>query len=168
MGEPTLRRATGDDVPALRELAVNAFAKYVDRIGRAPAPMVADYAKLLDTSRVWVLVTVDDDVDGGRLLGLLVTQARPDHLLLDTMAVEPAAQGAGHGRRLLRRADQDAHEQGLDEIRLYTNEAMTENLDFYPRQGYRETGRRLEDGFRRVYFAKTPATGRTPGVCSTQ
>ncbi len=31
---------------------------------------------------------------------------------------------------------------------------MHENLRFYPRLGYREVGRRLEDGFRRVYFSK--------------
>jgi hypothetical protein len=31
---------------------------------------------------------------------------------------------------------------------------MTENLAFYPRLGYREVGRVVEDGFRRVYFAK--------------
>jgi N-acetylglutamate synthase-like GNAT family acetyltransferase len=150
MGKPTLRRATGEDVIRITELAASAFTKYVDRIGRAPAPMNADYAKLLGTARIWVIVE-----DDGKLVGLLVTQARSDHLLLDTIAVEPAAQGAGHGRRLLERADQDAHEQGLDEIRLCTNEAMTENLAFYPCQGYRETRRAVEDGYRRVFFAKT-------------
>ncbi|MET0897149.1 MAG: GNAT family N-acetyltransferase [Mycobacterium sp.] len=155
MGEPTLRRATSDDVKAVAELATSAFTKYVDRIGRPPAPMVADYAELLGTSRVWILTAADADDD--QLVGLLVTQARSDHLLLHTMAVEPAAQGAGHGQRLLQRADQDAVEQGRSEIRLYTNEAMTENLDFYPRRGYRETGRRLEDGYRRVFFVKNLA-----------
>ena len=40
-------------------------------------------------------------------------------------------------------------------MRLYTNEAMTENLSFYPRHGYRETGRAVQDGFRRVFFSKT-------------
>ncbi len=56
---------------------------------------------------------------------------------------------------LLERAERDAVELGLTEVRLYTNEAMTENLTFYPRHGYRETGRALQDGFRRVYFSKT-------------
>lgn len=155
MSQTTLRRATGDDVAALRELATLAFAKYVDRIGRPPAPMIADYAELLGTSRVWVLAIDDDDHAGGRLAGMLVTQANSDHLYLDSIAVDPDAQGAGYGRHLLRRAEQDACEQGLAEIRLCTNEAMTENLDFYPRQGYREVGRGLEDGYRRVFYSKT-------------
>jgi hypothetical protein len=37
---------------------------------------------------------------------------------------------------------------------LCTNAAMTENLDFYPRRGFHETGRGVQDGFHRVFFAK--------------
>jgi hypothetical protein len=43
---------------------------------------------------------------------------------------------------------------GLPEVRLYTNEAMTENLDYYPRRGYRETHRATQNGYRRVFFSK--------------
>jgi hypothetical protein len=43
---------------------------------------------------------------------------------------------------------------GLPEIRLYTNEAMTENLGYYPRRGYRETHRATQNGYRRVFFSK--------------
>jgi hypothetical protein len=31
---------------------------------------------------------------------------------------------------------------------------MVENLALYPRLGYREDGRRVEDGFDRVFFSK--------------
>ncbi|WP_242456153.1 GNAT family N-acetyltransferase [Mycolicibacterium sp. P1-18] len=155
MSQSRPRRATRDDVDGIVRLVTSAFGKYVDRIGRPPAPMTADYAELLETSRVWV---VDDGED---IVGVLVTQARPDHLLLDVVAVAPTAQGGGHGRALLALADQDAREQGLAEIRLCTNEAMTENLEFYPRRGFRETGRAVQDGFHRVFFAK-PVTGAPP------
>jgi N-acetylglutamate synthase-like GNAT family acetyltransferase len=148
MGEPLLRSATASDVGGINGLVVAAFGKYVERIGRPPAPMTADYAKLLHTSRVWVVE------DAGDIVGVLVTQAMPDHLLLDAIAVAPDAQGGGHGRRLLERADQDALEQQLVEIRLCTNEAMTENLAFYPRRGFRETGRGIQDGYHRVFFTK--------------
>jgi len=80
-----------------------------------------------------------------------VTEDRGDHLLLETVAVAPGSQGKGYGRLLLDRAERDALELDHSEVRLYTNEAMTENLTFYPRHGYRETGR----GFRRVFFSKT-------------
>lgn len=110
--------------------------------------MTADYAAALTHSRVWVLL--GDDA----LVGALVTEDREDHLLLETVAVAPTAQRSGYGALLLDRAERDAAELGLPEVRLYTNEAMTENLTFYPRHGCRETGRAVEDGFRRVYFSR--------------
>jgi N-acetylglutamate synthase-like GNAT family acetyltransferase len=116
--------------------------------------MTADYVAALDHSRVWVLVRDD------AIVGTLVTEDRADHLLLETVAVAPTAQGSGYGALLLDRAERDAAELELPEVRLYTNEAMTENLTFYPRHGYRETGRTVEDGFRRVYFSKTVAPQR--------
>jgi len=148
MSESPPRRATHDDVEGIRRLVAAAFGKYVERIGRPPAPMSADYAELLVTSRVWVLD------HGDEIVGVLVTQAQRDHLLLDVVAVAPTAQGGGHGRVLLERADQDAREQGLPEVRLCTNEAMTENLEFYPRRGFHEVSRGVEDGYHRVFFAK--------------
>jgi N-acetylglutamate synthase-like GNAT family acetyltransferase len=144
-----LRRATTADLAEILRLITDAYTKYIERIGRPPAPMTADYAAALRHSRMWVLER------GGEMVGALVTEHRADHLLLETVAVAPSAQGSGYGRLLLERAERDAAELGLTEIRLYTNEAMTENLSFYPRHGYRETGRAVEDGFRRVYFSKT-------------
>lgn len=148
MSEPLLRSATAADVDGITRLVVEAFGRYVERIGKPPAPMTANYAEALRTSRVWVVE------DGPYLVGVLVTQAEPDHLLIDVIAVVPTAQGSGLGRRLLERADRDAVEQGLVEIRLCTNQAMTENLAFYPRRGFHETGRGIQDGYHRVFFAK--------------
>lgn len=51
-------------------------------------------------------------------------------------------------------AESEGRRLQLTEIRLYTNEAMTENLAYYPRHGYTETHRAEQDGFRRVYFRK--------------
>ena len=148
MSEPLLRRATAADAAAVAQLAEAAYGKYVERIGRRPAPMDSDYAALIEDASVWVL-TRDD-----RLLGSLVTIVNDDHLLLDSIAVAPDAQGHGYGALLLRRAEDDAHDAGLAEMRLYTNAAMTENVAMYPRFGYVETHRGGQDGFRRVFFSK--------------
>jgi GNAT superfamily N-acetyltransferase len=91
---------------------------------------------------------------------------RPDHLLLDNVAVAPDAQGMGIGAQLLRLADETAARSGLGEIRLFTNEAMTENLGYYARKGYVETGRGVQDGYRRVFFRKivgSPRNGISAG-----
>ena len=44
---------------------------------------------------------------------------------------------------------------GFDRIELYTNAAMRENIEYYPRLGYKEIGRHEEDGFERVFFRKS-------------
>ena len=142
------RLAEPADALPVTHIAQGAYAHYALRIGRPPAPMGADYAGLIAEGQVWV---AESDC---RLLGLLVLVDRPDHLLLDNIAVGPDAQGRGVGGLLLALAEQQARRRGYGEIRLYTNAAMTENLDYYPRHGYLETHRGEQDGYRRVYFTK--------------
>jgi ribosomal protein S18 acetylase RimI-like enzyme len=148
VADGSIRRATAADLPLIEQLVTDAYGKYAERIGRKPAPMTADYASDLTAARVWVLC------DASAVVGVLVTRAMEGYLLLDNVAVAPAAQGQGFGKMLLRRAEQDALELGLPQVRLYTNAAMTENLRFYPRHGFVETGRAMQDGFDRVFFAK--------------
>jgi N-acetylglutamate synthase-like GNAT family acetyltransferase len=143
-----VRRADASDVDAMRELVQAAYELYVERIGRRPAPMTADYRHAVESGHAWVAQ------HGERVVGLLVLEPAEDHLLLENVAVLPQAQGLGVGSRLLQLAEEQARAHGLREIRLYTNEAMTENLGYYPRRGYRETHRATQDGFRRVFFAK--------------
>jgi GNAT superfamily N-acetyltransferase len=144
----TVRHAAASDVAALMALAREAYEKYVPRIGRMPAPMTADYAEAVRSGLTWVAVR------DGVIVGLLVLVVLPDHVLLENVAVLPSAQGSGVGARLLAFAEEQARELGREEIRLYTNEAMTENLAYYPRHGYSETHRAGQDGFRRVFFSK--------------
>ncbi len=147
----TVRPARREDAITMARLAQLAYAPYVSRVGREPAPMKADYAKIIDDGYAWVAERRD------RLVGLLVLQPGEDHMMLENVAVAPEVQGLGVGARLLRLAEEQAQEQGLPEVRLYTNEAMTENLTYYPRHGYRETHRSTQDGYHRVFFTKAIA-----------
>ena len=139
-----LRDATPADREAIERLVEAAYGGYVELIGRRPAPMDADYAALIAAGRVTV---AERD-------GVLVLEPMPGHLLVENVAVDPAAQGTGLGRRLMAHAEAEARALGLPELRLYTNELMTANVAWYPRLGYRETERRAESGFSRVFFAK--------------
>jgi len=154
LGEVIIRPAVPDDVPALRAITAAAYLPYLSRIGRAPAPVSSDYAAAVERGEVWVAAADEGTGLSGELVGLIVLVRAPDYLLLENVAVLPAAQGRGVGSRLLEFAESQAAELGLPEIRLYTNVAMTENLVYYPRRGYVETHRREEDGYRRVYFCK--------------
>jgi len=125
-----------------------AYAEHVERIGREPAPMAADYAALIGEGAVWIVRA------GGAIAGVLVLRPQPPSLLLENVAVAPAHRGRGIGRALIAFAEEHAHASGLDTVTLYTNERMTQNLRLYTALGYAETGRRVEDGFARVYFRK--------------
>lgn len=154
-GQPSIRPATAADVADITDVVKTAYAPYVSRIGRKPAPMTVDYRTVVAaTDQAWVLI------DDAELVGLIVTIVQSDHLLIENVAVSPAAQGRGHGRLLLCYAEQLARERCLPQTRLYTNAAMTENLAFYPRMGYVEVARRSQDGFDRVFFVKDIAKPR--------
>jgi ribosomal protein S18 acetylase RimI-like enzyme len=144
-----IRRATGGDVEAIRAIVDAAYALYVPRIGRALAPVSADYRALVDAGEVWV------GVSDGQVVGLVVIRPAGDVLELENVAVEPTRQGRGYGRALISFAERRARALGLSQVTLYTNEAMVENLRLYTRLGFIETGRRVEDGYRRVFFRKS-------------
>ena len=50
--------------------------------------------------------------------------------------------------------EQQARKEQLHEIRLYTNELMTETLRFYQKLGFEEEGRRVQGGYHRVFLWK--------------
>jgi GNAT superfamily N-acetyltransferase len=143
-----IRPAADADAPALARIAVAAYQHYVPRIGRPPAPMTADYTAAIRLGQAWV-AAVD-----GEVAGFIILISRPGYLLLENVAVLPAAQGRGIGARLLALAEDRARALHVPEIRLYTNTAMTENLTYYPQHGYTETHRAHQDGFHRVFYRK--------------
>jgi len=145
---PAIRLARPEDRPAIEEIVGSAYARYVPLIGQKPGPMLDDYAALIDGRHVYVL----SDEQGPA--GILVLIVEEEAMLLDNVAVHPRAQGRGHGRALVALAERSAREKGLNAIRLYTNEAMTENIALYEALGFVETHRAEEKGFRRVYMTK--------------
>jgi ribosomal protein S18 acetylase RimI-like enzyme len=140
------RPATEADLLAIRPVIVAAYARYRDRMNRPPAPVLTDYSDAIAAGQVWVL--------GDPVTAVLVLIPEQDSLLVENVAVSPAAQDTGLGRRLMEFAERQASSRGLSRLTLYTNEIMTENLAIYARLGYRETVRRTEDGYRRVYMEK--------------
>jgi ribosomal protein S18 acetylase RimI-like enzyme len=147
-----MRLATPADLPVIRDIVTAAYTRYLDRMDRPPAPMLADYAAEVALGRLWV---------AGEPVAGLIELAGPgeggtsDSLHIANVAVHPAAQGTGLGRRLMEFAEEQARQRGLTRLDLYTHEVMTENQAIYARLGYRETARRTEDGYHRVYLQKS-------------
>jgi len=63
-----IRRAAAGDAAAVAEITRAAYRPYIERIGREPAPMRADFDALIGAGAVW-LATED-----GRVVGVLVLE----------------------------------------------------------------------------------------------
>ena len=144
-----IRRAVPGDRDAVEAIVAGAYSPYVARIGKPPGPMLDDYAALIAEGAVSVLGEARGDI-----AALIVLLSRPDHLLLDNIAVRPERQGQGLGRRLIEFAESEARRLGHYELRLYTHEKMVENIALYRRGGFIETGRGHEAGYDRVFMTK--------------
>jgi ribosomal protein S18 acetylase RimI-like enzyme len=125
-----LRLGSLDDADAIRDLTREAYAAWVPLLGREPLPMTADYDAAVRQHRF------DLAHRGDQLVGLIETRAEPDYLLVVNVAVAPAQQSAGLGRRLLAHAEALARERGLTTLRLYTNARFERNIAIYRRIGY--------------------------------
>jgi GNAT superfamily N-acetyltransferase len=125
-----LRRAVLGDAAAVRELTRAAYAKWVPLIGREPLPMRADYDVAVRDHIIDLLHV------GDRLAALIEAIPATDHLLVENVAVDPAFQGRGYGRRLMAHAEVLARSLGVTELRLYTNKAFAANVQLYLGLGY--------------------------------
>lgn len=143
-----IRPAKNDDVSWIQKCVEEAYEKYIERIGKKPAPMLEDYAEVIKNSTVFVLEY------NHQLAGVLVLINMEEYVLLDSIAVSPGFQGKSLGRKLMELAEVYTKEIGKNEIRLYTNEKMYENIELYPHFGYTEYERKEEAGYNRVFFKK--------------
>lgn len=126
----SLLPATAEDAEAIRSLTREAYSKWVPVIGCEPLPMIADYTEAVQKHRIDLLYL------DGKLVALIEMVPQADHLLIENVAVSPAFQRRGLGRKLLTHAEQVAALLGLSVIKLYTNRLFTENLRLYQKFGY--------------------------------
>jgi ribosomal protein S18 acetylase RimI-like enzyme len=152
MNEPALRRATAADAEKLTALARAAYARHLPVIGREPMPMTADWARLLSEQEIWIL-----EGSAGEAMASLALDVQPDHVMVWSLAVAPAQQRRGLGRRLMAFAEERASALRRPELRLFTNARMGDNIALYRRLGYREA--RREELSDRVLVHMSKAVG---------
>lgn len=144
----SIRAAQQEDQDAVVACVQQAYARYIPRMGKQPAPMLADYHALIAQGVVYVLPGEEG------IRGVLVMMPEEKSIFVENIAVDPRFQGQGLGHMLMAFVEQQAREKRLDEISLYTNELMTENLVFYHKLGFEEEGRYMQKGYRRVFLRK--------------
>lgn len=148
-----IRLGRPSDLDSINQIIHDAYHHYIPRIGATPGPMRDDYNPMIASKSLYVA----EEQRGCVILGLIVVRPDKDDdgsMVLGNLAVAPRAQGAGLGRRLLLFAENLATAAGYKSMKLYTNEAMTENIGIYKKKGYAETHRGVERGLKRVYMIK--------------
>ncbi|MEM7209966.1 MAG: GNAT family N-acetyltransferase [Pseudomonadota bacterium] len=145
----TIRKALAGDAEKISQCVKNAYAPYIERIGKPPGPMLDDYAEVIEKH---IVFTIDTDND---LAAVLVLIENDGGILLDNVAVDPAYQGQRVGSCLLSLAESAAKKRGYSAIDLYTHEKMTENIPLYEKRGYVETERKNVNGYERIYMRKS-------------
>lgn len=143
-----IRTAKKDDVLGIVKCVAESYEKYIEVIGKRPMPMLYDYNEVIETDTVYVLECEN------QVAGVLVLINADEYVLLENIAVAPAFQGKNLGRQLMEFAEIYTKKNGKNEIRLYTNEKMHENIKIYNHCGYLEYDRKEESGYNRVFFKK--------------
>ena len=90
--------------------------------------------------------------DGGRLVAAVRLRLTGTTVELGRLIVAPDRQGQGLGTRLLRYAE-SVFPEAL-QIRLFTGEHSSSNINLYTREGYSETERTSAGNYQLVHFAK--------------
>lgn len=86
---------------------------------------------------------------GDKLAGCVFLADRGDHLYLGKLAIDPAYQSRGIGRRLVETAEDHARRLGRTAIELQARVELTGNHVVFARLGFRETARTAHPGYQR-------------------
>jgi len=97
-----IRLATTGDLHDVKTCVRLAYTKYLARLGRNPAPMVADFARQIALKQVYVATS------GSQFSGFVVFYKIPDHIHLENIAVIPESSGKGIGKELVKFVEQRA------------------------------------------------------------
>ena len=142
-----IRMAKVGEHAALQEIATAAYTPYIAIMDQVPAPMVADFVSNIANDIVFV------GEGDGQIWGYAIVLRHESGFWLDNIAVTPSRHGCGVGGALIAAVEAWISDRA-DIYQLYTNVMMTRNLDLYRHLGFVETGRRVVDGYDRVYFKK--------------
>jgi ribosomal protein S18 acetylase RimI-like enzyme len=85
----------------------------------------------------------------GRMVGSVFLAEKDDHFYLGKLAVDPACQRRGIGRRLIEKAEAFVGTTDKPVIELQVRVELTGNQATFARLGFRETGRTAHAGYDR-------------------
>ena len=139
------RRAVAEDHKIIIAIAQKAYEKYVERMGKEPAPM----RPVIQKEDVVFICE-----DNKQIIAFAILVKINDQIILDNIAVDPTHQKKGIGNNFIKFIEEYLMEQKVNKYQLYTNEMMFENIDWYQKIGFKIFKKVTEKGFNRIYFEK--------------
>jgi predicted N-acetyltransferase YhbS len=139
----SLRAAEAADAAEIARVIRAAFEPYRGRLNPSPSAL-QEIAKSIGEplTREPALAAEAD----GRIVGcVFMTLRDSEELYVGRLAVLPGWQGRGLARRLMTSAEAIARDSGRRSMSLGVRMALTENIAFFERLGFRETGRRRHE-----------------------
>ncbi|OQD86654.1 hypothetical protein PENANT_c007G08506 [Penicillium antarcticum] len=115
---PSLYKATLDDIPAIKSMVNSAYSKYIERIGRSPAPMTEDWEQEMKVHEVMMLKDTDQTVGSFDFH----VDDQTNSLKINNVVVDAGAQGRGYGYWMMKHAETEAQKRGLSSVTLFTND----------------------------------------------
>ena len=143
-----IRQANPNDLDSIKQCIDSAFEKYISILGKKPSSMHTDFNPLINDNQVFVTEL------GDKIVAVMVLIKGIDHIQIRSVAVNPNFQKRGFGKQLLNFAESESRNAGLSEIRLYTSSRLPQLIDYWFKLGFKETERKVEGGYQRVYMSK--------------
>ena len=132
---------------ALLDLILTSFAYMNGRID-PPSSALALTAETLKTKAIDEIAYIA--VEGEQLVGCIFCRPEAESLYVGKLAVLPAAQGRGIGKRLLVLAGAAARDLGLKDLRLETRIELIDNHATFAAWGFQKTAENRHAGFDRT------------------
>ncbi|WP_193184182.1 GNAT family N-acetyltransferase [Nisaea sediminum] len=133
-----------DDLAEIVALVHRAFAEYRGVLkpeSGALSETVESLAKRLEKNRLFLAEEV------GKFRGAVFATRKGDAVYLDRLSVDPEARGRGIAKRLIEVVERHARETGAVRVTLGVRLALSQNISFFQRLGFVETGRQAHAGF---------------------
>ncbi|WP_210516927.1 GNAT family N-acetyltransferase [Hymenobacter terricola] len=140
-----LTTATPADAPRLTQFVNAAYRGETARQGWTTEADLLDGQRIDEAGLLDLLALPDAAIllglgEEGELLGSFHVQARGPLVYLSMLAVNPAGQGRGVGKFLLRAAEDYGRQHGCTISKMTVISVRAELIAYYERQGYRQTG----------------------------
>ncbi len=131
----------------LLALILSSFAYMNGRIDPPSSALKLTFESLAAKAQAEIAYVV---IEEGALVGCIFLRPEADCLYVGKLAVAPAAERRGIGRRLLGIAEDTARALSLPGLRLETRIELTENHAVFGRWGFEKTAENAHPGFTRT------------------